>query len=370
MRHSIATGLETAFDAVIWCLNVLSWLTRRRYRGLRRVMSKGVFRLLLLVEGPEPARPSQMSTDDLVFAIPEKTQGWVLEGICKDLQRHYPGKSSIRHVNWRLPDARAYFFPHYAIYPRYLEDNPRLWGRKALVWFTHPRRIGMSQERLAGYLNHAFRIVCMSPTFYPVLKEWGVEEGKLASLIGAADDELFRPHRRDGGAVGFCTAYYERKAPDTVLEIVRSLPHRRFLLLGRNWSSYPRFGELLACGNFRYAEAPYSDYPGFYAQMDVFVSVSRLEGGPIPLIEAMMSNCVPVASRTGFAPQIIEDGRNGFLFDVDTPAGTICDLIERAFSLELDVSATVRHLNWKACAAQLAGIVETAQEPCRPAGSG
>ena len=31
----------------------------------------------------------------------------------------------------------------------------------------------------------------------------------------------------------------------------------------------------------------------------------------------MMSNCVPVASKTGFCPDIINHGQNGFLFDIN-----------------------------------------------------
>ena len=54
-------------------------------------------------------------------------------------------------------------------------------------------------------------------------------------------------------------------------------------------------------------------YPDLYSKMDVFVSPSILEGGPVPILESMMSNCVPVASKTGFCPDIINHGQNGFL---------------------------------------------------------
>jgi glycosyltransferase involved in cell wall biosynthesis len=87
--------------------------------------------------------------------------------------------------------------------------------------------------------------------------------------------------------------------------------------------------------------------------MSVFVSASELEGGPIPLLEAMMSNVVPVASKTGFAPDIIRHGKNGFIFDVGATAQTVCLLIERAFTVECNVHETVQHCSWDDFAANV-----------------
>jgi glycosyltransferase involved in cell wall biosynthesis len=110
---------------------------------------------------------------------------------------------------------------------------------------------------------------------------------------------------------------------------------------------YPRFGELASLASFEYHEAAYADYPAFYSGLDVFVSPAQMEGGPIPLLEAMMSNTAPVASLTGFAPDIIRDGEHGFLFDVDAPSEQIAELIDKAFNSKSDVRTTVVHLTWE-----------------------
>ena len=73
------------------------------------------------------------------------------------------------------------------------------------------------------------------------------------------------------------------------------------MLVGRNWNQYALFEEMKALPNFTYEMAAYRDYPAIYANFDVYLSISSLEGGPIPLVEAMMSNAVPVTSRTGSA---------------------------------------------------------------------
>ena len=61
-----------------------------------------------------------------------------------------------------------------------------------------------------------------------------------------------------------------------------------------------------------------------------------------------MANAVPVASHTGFAPELIKHGENGFLFDIDAPASVVADLIERAFAIETDVRESVLFCDWDA----------------------
>jgi glycosyltransferase involved in cell wall biosynthesis len=207
-------------------------------------------------------------------------------------------------------------------------------------------------------LNQATKVISASSLFVNLLEQEGVKPEKLTCVLGAADPASFPPHQRSPeGLIGFCTAYYPRKNPDVILEMVKTLRHRDFILLGRNWEQYARFSELAGLPNFTYVNVPYSEYPRYYEKMSVFVSASALEGGPISLIEAMMSNVVPVASRTGFAPDLIEHGQNGFLFDVESPVALISEYIEKSFSLQNDIRATVQHLSWTNFALQMNAIL-------------
>ena len=165
-------------------------------------------------------------------------------------------------------------------------------------------------------------------------------------VLGGADPEQFLGHERGDGVVGLSCSFDERQNPDRLLELMRLLPQRRFHLIGHKWEQYALFEGMRALPNFSYLTVPYPQYPEQYRKFDVFLSMSPLEGSPRPLVEAMMCNAVPVASDTGFAPELIRHGENGFLFDVDAPAPTLAWQIEAAFQLKCDVRATVlRHMS-------------------------
>ena len=299
---------------------------------------------------------------DFVFITPPKSKGWILEAICAEIGARIDGRWIIVENRPPFPKARNYFFAHQWVYLRHRHDSPDFRFANLFVWFTHPSPMPYSEREIVDGLNESTKVIFTCSASARTMIAKGLREDRAAVVLGAADPALFQPHRRSGeGAVGFVSAFYERKSPDTILEIVQRMPHRRFLLLGRNWEQYPRFAELKACPNFDYSSPVYADYPDAYAKMDVFVSPSLLEGGPIPLIEAMMSNVVPVASRTGFAPDLITDGENGFLFEPGAPAEAICALIERAFDLDTDIRTTVERYSWDNLAARILALASPGQ---------
>ncbi|MGH9152624.1 MAG: glycosyltransferase family 4 protein [Acidimicrobiales bacterium] len=296
---------------------------------------------------------------DLVLVLSERNRGWVLDTICKEIARYHPGRTALHYAARGLPRARAYFFSHYSLFTEHVRRNPSLLLRRTLVWFTHPSDDPATARRVARRLRLASAVVSMSTVHARTLVAQGVPPNKVHVVLSGTDPERFFPHDRDGtGAVGLSSAYYARKEPDRIARLVRLLPGRPFLLVGKGWSEWPGFDRLEAEPNFTYVEPEYDEYPGYYAAMDVFVSPSRLEGGPIPLLEAMMANVVPVCSRTGFGPDLIEHGRNGFLFDVDAPLDEVAALVERAYSLDADVRATVQERTWERVAREIRAVAE------------
>ncbi len=76
--------------------------------------------------------------------------------------------------------------------------------------------------------------------------------------------------------------------------------------------------QLILSRHLRYVGAlANDDVMRLLADSDVFVLPSSFEGLPVSLLEAMAHGCVPVVSsiRSG-VPQVIEDGRNGYLLPI------------------------------------------------------
>ena len=62
-----------------------------------------------------------------------------------------------------------------------------------------------------------------------------------------------------------------------------------------------------------------TDIPEILAASDIFVLPSRWEGLPLTIIEAMMAGLPVVASQVGGVPELVEEGKSGFLVEPRNP---------------------------------------------------
>lgn len=301
-----------------------------------------------IVAGPHGERTEPDGSVDWAFVVHQNARGWILDAICREIGSRQPGSWKVFYHPEVSGEARNLFFSHYMLLENYLDRFPdKVEAARTFVWYTHPRE--ESPRSIARQLlafERVTKVIFACESNRQVWLERGLAEDKTAVVLGAADPNLFRCHERGNGVIGLSSSFYERKNPDCLLQLVKLVPHRQFVLLGRKWNQYARFEEMRAQPNFTYLSLPYRAHPEVHATFDVFLSMSSIEGGPIPLIEAMMSNAVPVASRTGFAPDLIQHGKNGFIFEPDAPPQVIADMIEEAFALDADVRSSVEQYDW------------------------
>jgi len=298
---------------------------------------------------------------DLALVVSPRNRGWILDTVSQEIARYFPGTTLLHYGVTPLPQAGAYFFSHYSLFEYCLANERGLGSKSSLVFFTHPSHPWWRWKRVVRALNQCTKVLSMSSLHAEGLVKRGVNAGRVLTLIPGSHPEVFLPHERTGsGVVGLCAAYYRRKSPELIAEVVAQMPHRQFLLIGRGWENAPGFDQTLRRSNVDYAQPSYEDYPAHYRRMDVFLSPAKLEGGPIPLLEAMLSNAVPVASRTGFAPDLIRHGENGFLFDVGASSETVCSFIDQAYKLPGAIRPSVEAFTWSAYADRVAALVGTA----------
>ncbi len=291
--------------------------------------------------------------DKYLFVVQKGNENWILGAKAKRLSNHLGEESEVMYSQKFkvVPKAPGYFFLHQKYFARALRYNPHLRKAKTIVMFTHPVWTKYYSKAHARFtLNQASYVICLNQQMADDLVEMGVHKEKIKVYHLASNPDFFQPkEQRLGKTVGFCCAFYERKNPELLIETVLNMPHLNFILVGRHWDQYPRFKEIKNLENFTYYEnMDYEEYPRLYREMDVFVSPSFLEGGPVPLLEAMLSNIVPVASKTGFCPDIVKHGENGFLFDPEKDSHeSVRELIEKALKLEGDVRQGVTEHSWE-----------------------
>ncbi|NGZ12046.1 MAG: glycosyltransferase [Nitrospira sp. LK70] len=158
---------------------------------------------------------------------------------------------------------------------------------------------------------------------------------ETASLVpNGVDLDQFHAVPRDKNSVptvGFLIHNEPLKGCGTsiaaVKRVVESIPSLRLISFG---AEHPDFGlRLPRFGEFHY-QPPQEKIRDLYAQCDVWLSTSILEGFCLPLLEAMACRCPVVSTRAGGPIDILEDGVNGYLTevaDVDALADRVLRLL-------------------------------------------
>lgn len=217
------------------------------------------------------------------------------------------------------------------------------------------------------------------------LKEWGVEPNRIRLIPEGVDLNLFRPPLAGekeklkerlgipGGAV--CIGSFQKdgngweeglspkliKGPDTLLEVIGRLKdsYPLFVLLSGPARGYVKQG--LERMGVPYRHLFLRDYPDLaelYRCLDLYLVTSREEGGPQAVLEALASGAPLVSTRVGLAPDVITDGVNGLLAQVEDVealaalAGRMIDQPELVAKLTASGLETVKAYDWPLIAAR------------------
>jgi glycosyltransferase involved in cell wall biosynthesis len=107
-----------------------------------------------------------------------------------------------------------------------------------------------------------------------------------------------------------------RKRPDLVLRTVKENPEYFFFLHGKNWLGSIFLDELLMLPNFKYMEFNFQKANEIYNKCSVFMSLSDIEGAPMPALEALAAGCKVILTNTGFAQELIDISKSVVIIPV------------------------------------------------------
>lgn len=155
--------------------------------------------------------------------------------------------------------------------------------------------------------------------FYP--SETVLEREKQRKKIGIGKEQIvIGSFQKDGNGWGEGLEPKLIKGPDVFCDVVERLSKEYdiFVLLSGPARGYVK-------GRLENAGIPYhhiylqnaSDVADLYRMVDIYMVTSREEGGPKSILEAMASGVPIISTKVGQAVDIIENGENGFLVEID-----------------------------------------------------
>ncbi len=159
------------------------------------------------------------------------------------------------------------------------------------------------------------------------------EDSTSIIVPNGIDLDLFHaPHRgkQPRPTVGFLYAPYSpHKGTATALSVINAASRRIPGLIVRSFGfDDPAPSVPLPPGSEYYQRPPQHTLRDIYAGCDIWLCTSTSEGYHLPPHEAMACRCPVVSTRVGGPMDLIADGVNGYLVDVDNTIGLTNRLIE------------------------------------------
>ncbi len=195
--------------------------------------------------------------------------------------------------------------------------------------------ISYRMERYSA--RRADRVIAVSEeNRVDVVEQYGIPEDRMRVIPNGVPLDRFHQARPEGPTVLFVGRLHQRKGVDHLLRampsVLERVPDARLLIAGsgeREAQLKALHGELGLGDSVEFLGfVPDEDLPDLYARATVFTMPSLYEGFGIVMIEAMASSVPVVAFATGGAPEVIDDGVNGYLADTDSLADRLVDVLE------------------------------------------
>lgn len=154
--------------------------------------------------------------------------------------------------------------------------------------------------------------------FKPVTEE---EKERIKRKLGLpADKIIIGSFQKDG--VGWDEGWEPKwvKGPDTFVEVVDKLNRNYIifvLLTGPARGYVKRELDKRDIPYKHFFLKNYLEISKYYNALDLYIVASRAEGGPKAILEAMATGVPVVSTKVGMAPDIIKEGYNGLLAEVE-----------------------------------------------------
>jgi glycosyltransferase involved in cell wall biosynthesis len=209
---------------------------------------------------------------------------------------------------------------------QFVTESKASMGDGFRLFFTH-HNLNFELNNYQQILDRVHTVYTMNQRVSQLLLSTGIEETKIRCVYGAVDREKFFPKagKAEMGTNNFClhgeSEYVlisgdckERKNPALILSVVKQNPSLNFVIHGRGWENMVRN---FSGSNLTYIKFDSRSHPILMRNASTYLSLSSLEGGPYPTLEALASGTPVVATNTGWNSEVIPDGA-GVILPINT----------------------------------------------------
>ncbi len=295
----------------------------------------------------------------LFYIVPAKN--WVLDWVGRYITRNVQRQFGMAARTRPQPPITAGDLLHYGSLGDFLthRQHPANAHNAVVVTVFHGQRgdperpYSQHLEELLAHQAEFQRLVTASRIMEDRFLEWGIPPEKLVCIPLGVDLGRFRPaspqekaekrralgipeetfvvgsFHKDGQGWGDGEEPKPIKGPDILLETAAQLKGHLplFFYLTAPARSYVKNG--LDRLGIPYRHDILEDYhaiPACYHALDAYLVPSREEGGPEGVLEALASGVPLVSTRVGLAPDVVTDGQDGLLAEVEDAAALAAHL--------------------------------------------
>ena len=290
-----------------------------------------------------------LSSDVLVKA---DGAGWILDHFAKEIAANLSPQIRIRVCHSKLPPLKKRLI-HFVDFECWRTNWPGRYDPSnkiiGLWWHGGLDSIDPHVKKHAANVNTNSRSMTTVHVTCSVsqqkVREMGVAEDKIEFLPMGVNLHLFHPphseHERravrqrlgipeerfvvglfqkDGVGWGEGNEPKLIKGPDIFLQVMAQLaesyplfalipgPARGYLIKGLQRLGIPYRND---------GHVPHSQINSYYHATDLYIIPGREEGGPAAVLESLAAGTPLISHRVGMAPDVIRDGQNGFLIEVE-----------------------------------------------------
>jgi len=171
--------------------------------------------------------------------------------------------------------------------------------------------------------------------FFPISKEEKIKQKKKLGL--PEDKMLIGSFQKDGNGWGEGLTPKLIKGPDVFCDVVERLSQKYPIHIVLTGPARGYVKKRLEAARIPYTHnylEHYYDTAEYFRALDLYLIGSREEGGPKAILEAMASGVPVVSTKVGMVPDVLQDGINGFMAEVED-ADSLFQKASRALEDEL-----------------------------------